>query len=721
MSTETDILELALEKANYLFTIRQLDEAEAAATRILQDAEGPIVQTCLLLARIHTKRGQFVGLAGEFETAKQFLDRAQAQISSDDAPIIHVQSAIIQSEWLRQTQAYPEALKAAELALELAQSIQHLPSLIDAFAMRCQALIRQNRLDEAEATAQAALEALGSEPSEAQLAEVYYQFCQIHIKRQAYARLLDYSEQLLDISRRQNHVELEISALNNLAIYYGTLSDYKSAMQHALEVLDKSKTIGFRRSIAESQINIATIYASLLNYKEAIKRYQTALDEYDDVLDTFRKTIVNNNLGNIHYHTQQNETAIQYFRKAYEMAETINYQEMKILSLAQHSRVLVAQKQLPEALTLAREAQTLIEPLGDDVNGKQINLINLSNIHFLQGDDDQAIRLASQGIAAAKRMKDDEQEIKGYGLLAQIYRQQGDFEQALRYQVIFSTRREDFARIQRSRQILDLEIQYTIREKQKEIEQLTRENEFQALLLEQSDRIAQQNAQLIQANEELRQFAYVASHDLKEPLRMIGSYTQLIERQFKDQIDDSVAPFFGFVSEGVIRMNNLLDALLRYATIGKMESNRTQVQLTDAVDIAIINLRVLIEETGATIECDTLPAVQSVQSMLVQLFQNLISNAMKFRKPEVQPVVHISATESETEYTIRVKDNGIGINPEFCDRIFVIFQRLHTRDQYEGTGIGLSICQKIVQRLGGQIWVESQLGEGATFCFTLPK
>ena len=175
------------------------------------------------------------------------------------------------------------------------------------------------------------------------------------------------------------------------------------------------------------------------------------------------------------------------------------------------------------------------------------------------------------------------------------------------------------------------------------------------------------------------------------------------------------------MNEGVNRMNNLLDDLLRYATIGKTETGKQQIKILDIVEIAIKNLRVSIDESKAVIHYDQLPEVYSINSLLIQLFQNMISNAVKFRRDDSHPEIKISWVENENFFEFAIKDNGIGIDPEYKNRIFVIFQRLHARTEYEGTGIGLAICQKIVQRLGGKIWVDSELGEGATFHFTLPK
>ena len=223
------------------------------------------------------------------------------------------------------------------------------------------------------------------------------------------------------------------------------------------------------------------------------------------------------------------------------------------------------------------------------------------------------------------------------------------------------------------------------------------------------------------ANEDLKQFAYAASHDLKEPLRMIQSYTQLIRKRLEPNFDESTREYYGYVSEGVNRMKSLLEDLLKYATIGKQHLEYQTVPLNNVIDLVKVNLTVQIEEAGALVNRQELPRIKSVRSLLVQLFQNLISNGIKFQKPGVIPEVNISYVENQSHHILQVIDNGIGIEKSHIERIFVIFQRLHTRTEYKGTGIGLAICQKIVNQLGGEIEVESEPGEGTCFKIYLPK
>jgi PAS domain S-box-containing protein len=227
--------------------------------------------------------------------------------------------------------------------------------------------------------------------------------------------------------------------------------------------------------------------------------------------------------------------------------------------------------------------------------------------------------------------------------------------------------------------------------------------------------------ELARSNAELQQFAYVASHDLQEPLRMIGSYTQLLERRYGDKLDSDAREFMGFIVDGATRMKQLIEDLLAYSRVGTRGKELRPVPAQAALDRALVNLRAAIESSGAQITHDALPEVNGDDTQLTQLFQNLVGNAIKFRKQDEPLRVHVGVQDAGDEWRFSVADNGIGIERQYFERIFMVFQRLHTRDEYPGTGIGLAICKKVVDRHGGRIWVESAQGKGSTFIFTLPK
>jgi light-regulated signal transduction histidine kinase (bacteriophytochrome) len=231
--------------------------------------------------------------------------------------------------------------------------------------------------------------------------------------------------------------------------------------------------------------------------------------------------------------------------------------------------------------------------------------------------------------------------------------------------------------------------------------------------------LAHQAIDLERSNAELEQFAYVASHDLQEPLRMITGYTQLLAKRYGDKLDQNANEYIGYAVDGAKRMQRLIHDLLDYSRVG---TRGKEFAPTDCGAVVAGTLRALqpaIEESAATVTHDPLPTVMGDESQLLQLFQNLLGNAIKYRDSK-PPVVQVSCKQEGGNWLFSVRDNGIGIDPQYANRIFVIFQRLHGRDKYAGTGIGLAVCKKIVERHGGKIWLESESGKGAAFHFTIP-
>ena len=233
--------------------------------------------------------------------------------------------------------------------------------------------------------------------------------------------------------------------------------------------------------------------------------------------------------------------------------------------------------------------------------------------------------------------------------------------------------------------------------------------------------LKQQKEDLAGSNAELEQFAYVASHDLQEPLRMVASYVQLLAKRYQGKLDQDADDFIHYAVDGAQRMQNLINDLLAFSRVGTKGKELKSVEFEEVLHHVLTNLQHAIQESDALVTYDDpQPALLADSTQMVQLFQNLVGNAIKFRDANRAPIIHIGIKKQGNEWLFSVRDNGIGFDPKYRERIFLIFQRLHNKTKYQGTGIGLSICKKIVERHGGKIWVESELGHATTFYFTLP-
>lgn len=246
-------------------------------------------------------------------------------------------------------------------------------------------------------------------------------------------------------------------------------------------------------------------------------------------------------------------------------------------------------------------------------------------------------------------------------------------------------------------------------------------NRYQNNITKKIDELNRLNSMLQDSNKQLEQFAYVASHDLQEPLRMITGFLSQLEKKYNDKIDDRGKQYIHFAVDGAKRMRQIILDLLDFSRVGKEKSKPVLLDVNEVISEATVLLRNQIASKKASIHYKNLPEIVTYHSPLIQVFQNLIGNALKYSKEEVAPIIEITAEEQDKEWKFAVKDNGIGISQEFNEKIFIIFQRLHHKSEYSGTGMGLAIVKKIIEGLGGKIWVESEEGKGSTFYFTILK
>jgi signal transduction histidine kinase len=252
------------------------------------------------------------------------------------------------------------------------------------------------------------------------------------------------------------------------------------------------------------------------------------------------------------------------------------------------------------------------------------------------------------------------------------------------------------------------------------VQQVQEVERSRAEIADAHDRLAEQTEELRRSNRDLEQFAYVASHDLQEPLRKVASFTQLLQKRYGGQMDERADQYIAFAVDGAKRMQQLIQDLLGFSRVGRLGGELADVPLEDALTDALDNLEHLVEDAGAVVTHDPLPVVRGERALLVQLLQNLVGNAVKFRDPERPPTVRITASQVGDSWELECRDNGIGIDQQYAERVFVIFQRLHPKDVYEGTGIGLALCKKIVEYHGGRIWLGETDGAGTSIRWTLP-
>ena len=632
------------------------------------DAED-LIKSHLLLARIYRTNGRY-------QSEDNFYQRAHAEVAA--------------AQTLNEIPAYPScqayidliagSIHFAENQLDRAEAAyqraatrcrehQFLRELILASLGLCEVALRRGQTEWGGEFAEAArifLEESDLRDHDALRLRVLRQLIDYRMRSRDHAPALKLGQEALELARQLDDPEQEVLTLKDIAVVSASRGNYKIGMQYFLRALDRAEQLGFRPEVGQILINIATIYAHLFNYDDALTRYRRVLNEYPDVLDVRTRIVLFNNLGNIHVATDRPEAAARRFEQAYGLASQNDFPALGALARAQLARTALA---LQNPVAARRHADAARQFFDENPGrpGDQINALNLGELAATVGREDAALVHLKNGIERSRDLSDETNEQRGVQLMADLLHSRGDFERAYRYQRRHSELQEAFNRTQRNRRFLDLEIRHAIREQRQQIEQLKRDNDYQRQLLVQSDQISRQNEELTRVNEDLRRFAYVASHDLKEPLRMIGSYTQLIERMLGQHMDARNREFFGFVREGVGRMDALLNALLKYATVGNKEIERQPVDLNQILEVCLFNLKVRLEETGADIRSEPLPTVRGEQSLLIQLFQNLLSNALKFVPPERTPLVQIwsEPSESADEVILHVRDNGIGIAEEF--------------------------------------------------------
>jgi len=525
----------------------------------------------------------------------------------------------------------------------------------------------------------------------------------------------------LRYAAQSGHAEVEALAQLFLGKASRLRGNHHIALRLLYEALDAADGMRFRKLYVESHLQIGHVFVALTNDREADKYFGLALDEASNFTWPSIRYNASHALGCSAVRDGRLDEGNTYLAKALEAANELGWQSEQAGVLAELAALNFEEGHHALAAHFCEESESrcIQSRAGKAFAKTQIVRVRLA---LIGGGSDQLLEQAEVAVAAARSECNPELLVEALQLLSQLQFDAKDAASA------FETEREaaqhalEFARLQRSRHLPGLDMRAALRQKDLEIERLTQQNDLQLAIVAKNDEIERANQDLLQANEELRQFAYVASHDLKEPLRQIGSYVSLIKRNYVDLLDERGVSFFGFVTEGVGRLNRLLDSLMHYTSVARLDNEESKVDLNRLMVSIEQELQSTVRESKAEINYGKLPTVQSGGKLLRHVMFSLIDNALKFRRANSAPKVNVTADEHEGMYRIGIRDNGIGIKPEYSEKVFVLFQMLHAKTDYPGTGVGLAIAQKTIQRLGGRIWFEANEAgaPGVTFYFTVP-
>ncbi len=448
----------------------------------------------------------------------------------------------------------------------------------------------------------------------------------------------------------------------NIGVLYAKREFYKKALDYHSKALTIRQELDDQKGVTASLVSIASIYKQLEHYQLSVEYFLEALKYLEPLEDEHALSQAYYELGEVYNKMDRYHLGLDYLFRALKILEQKPYQADLAICLLKMGRSYVKLRKFSAALPLLERSLDIMN---------QIDL---------------------------KKCLDEV-----YKNMAKAHAELGEYEKSNQYLWKYTHFITQSYQKEKAKAIIEIETQYATEKKQKEIEALNRK---------QKD--------LTDRNQELYQFAGKAAHDLKEPLRMIGSFSGLFYRRYADEVDEQGKEFLDIVQDAVKRMNRLVTNLLQYAKAGKNRQKVQQVDLNDALRTVQKNLQLKIQETQAQIEVSQLPTLEANLTNMIQLFQNLIGNGIKFQKPNVRPRIEVRVSEKDNLYCFEIKDNGIGIKEGHQSRIFEAFDRLHSKAEYEGTGLGLAICKKIIEGLEGRIWVESALGKGTTFHFEIP-
>jgi signal transduction histidine kinase len=563
-----------------------------------------------------------------------------------------------------------------------------------------------------------------------------------------YKAARQYHTQCLELAKKINYNKWQEYSYNGLGTLYEILGDYDKAVENFLQSLTFSQARQHKDDIVITYGNIANCYNKAKAYDKALENIQLAYGLANNnpigVNDTARLASTLNSFGEILVNKGEIDEALSKQLQAIEMYQKIGHKSRIINVLISLANVYSLKK---DFITTERYLLQCFEYKDNIVNYDYANLyFKLGELYMQQQSLPKARKSFEQGLSMAKKFDFKDIAQKANHALYTICKEQGDMPNALLYLEKSNSINDSLFNQEKSGRIAELQFKFDVEQSEKQIQSLKlRENRMwmiggaalsllivsllfsisylrgknNKVLKAKNTEIKEQNRKLEESNLVLKQFAYAAAHDLKEPLRNIGSFASLLQRRYGKEFNFEANEYMTFISGGIRRMNSLLEDLLQYSTLIAQQPNDEVHNLSEILKEVMYNLHLSIESKNAQIQYPKqLPKLQMSKLHLTQLFQNLISNAIKFS--ENTPIVKINSERKEQNMLITVEDNGIGIKQEYDNKVFKLFHRLDRTRNVEGTGIGLAICKNIVEKYNGKIWFESEEGAGTRFFISIP-
>jgi len=532
------------------------------------------------------------------------------------------------------------------------------------------------------------------------LGVIFYNNGKLDKAKGYYEKALGYREVVND----RRGIAAVYNNLAELLLKSGQAAEAFAMHSRALEI---NRELGDKERIGASLQNIGLTYLSQDDYELSLSHFQEALVIYNDIKNKPTAIVIMINIGATLLKQKKEAEAKKYYEQCYEESKSINYHYGLILSLQSLAHIEYMQGHYREAIRYNEDCIRIAETT-DHIAEITTSLSNIGMSYGYLKDYTQALKYLHDALVMARKTGIKESISEIYVHLSEIYEKLADYKKSLEYHKKHIAIRDELVNKETTKTISEIKTRYEVEKKEKEAQ----------LLKEKSEAISMYARKLELSNNSLKQFAHVASHDLREPLRMVSSYMGLLQRSLGHNLTPDQKQFIDFAVDGAKRMDTLIHDLLRLA---KVDANPkiSQVPLSSIVGDVKSNLEVLLREKNAQIISPDLPTIMADRTQLMQLFQNIIGNGIKYNE-STQPTITIGYEVHGPNATLSIADNGIGIPAEYRERAFQIFQRLPTAKQYQGSGIGLAICKKIVDSLGGTITIADHDGGGTVFQITIP-